>query len=105
MRKLPFNYDNINDVHKEAALEISKMLEELNQPMLGHLVKQKFKVEPIPEYDIKNSKFIMACDAYGIFTSNQGYMVENNVQYPIICINTDIRTLDLLYEGIKSGEA
>ena len=105
MKKSPFNYDNINDVHKEAALEISKMLEELNQPMLGELIKQKFKVVPIPEYDIKNSKFIMACDTYGIFVGNQGYMIEDNIQYPIMSVQTDIRNLDLLYEGIKSGEA
>jgi hypothetical protein len=104
MKIPPFNYDNINDVHKEAAIEISKVLEELNQPMLGHLIKQKFKVVEIPKYDIATNKFLMACDAYGIFTSNQGYMIDNNVQYPIISVQTDVRNLELLYEGIKSGE-
>ena len=64
-------------------------------------IKHRFKIEEIPFYNLENSEFYNYCTKAGLFCAVQGYIHENintpdAVQYPIVCISGDIRTLEKL---------
>ena len=101
-----FNYGDIKEEHKEAAVEIANLIANSGNPMLADLVKQRFKVVEIPRYDINLSPFIDACKEAGIFAAVQGYVQEGSdlekMEYPLISICEDIRKFQKLVTAIKN---
>jgi hypothetical protein len=93
-----FDYGTINSEQKKVAEEIAQLALQMNQPMLAELIKQKFKIVDIPLYDISKTNFINKCKEINVKPSIQGYILEDNLKYPILCLNEDIRTLEKLFE-------
>ena len=92
--KYIFDYGNIKKEHIEAVEEVCKILDESNQNMISELLKAKFKIKKNPKYDITLSLFLNILKNNKINYSIQGYINENNIDYPIINISEDIRKLD-----------
>ena len=101
-----FNYGDITEQHKEAAMEIASLIANSGNEMLAELVKQRFKVVEIPRYDINLSPFIDACKEAGVFAAVQGYLQEGSdlekIEYPLVSICEDIRKLEKLIPAIKN---
>lgn len=101
-----FNYGDISEQHKEAAVEIAGLIANSGNPMLAELVKQRFKIVQVPRYDINQSPFIEACKSAGVFPAVQGYVQEgvdvDKMEYPLISICEDVRKLEKLVEAIKN---
>jgi hypothetical protein len=92
--KYIFDYGNIKKEHIEAVEEVCKILNESNQSMISELLKAKFKIKENPKYDTTLSLFLNILKNNKINYSIQGYINENNIDYPIINISEDIRKLD-----------
>jgi hypothetical protein len=99
--KEPFNYALINDEHKLAAEEIVNLCNQLGQPMIAEVIKNKFELIDRPKYDMEQSDFVKACSEIGIYCSIQGHRIDNGVEYPMVVINEDIRTFEKLFTHIK----
>jgi len=101
-----FNYGDITEQHKEAAMEIASLIANSGNEMLAELVKQRFKVVEITRYDINLSPFIDACKEAGVFAAVQGYLQEGSdlekMEYPLVSICEDIRKLEKLIPAIKN---
>ena len=101
----PFDYGNIKQEHKVAAEEIAALAYQIGQPMLAELIKLKFEIVEIKKYDLEQSEFLNSIKSAGIPWSVQGAMVEgegvDKIQYPLITINQEIRTLDAWFKSIK----
>jgi hypothetical protein len=89
-----FNYDTINESHKEAAEEIFDLLSSSGQPVLAELVKTKFRLLPKNRFDMNNTEFITRCKDSQIFAALQGWITEDGVDYPVVSITEDIRKLE-----------
>jgi hypothetical protein len=101
-----FDYSTLNDDHKTAAAEIAIFLEGQGHREIASVIKHRFKIEEIPFYNLENSEFYNYCQQAGIFCAIQGYVHENvntsdAIQYPIVCISNDIRSLEKLVAVIK----
>lgn len=92
--KYIFDYGNIKKEHIEAIEEVCKILEESNQNMISELLKVKFKIKENPKYDNSLSLFLNILKSNKINYSIQGYINENNIDFPIINISEDLRKLD-----------
>ena len=103
-----FDYGNITDENKAAALEIADMLERQGLKDLAESIKVKFKIKEIPKYDLDKSPIVAALNQVGLFCSIQGYLQEGAepdiMQYPIIAVCSDIRNFEQLIPIIKSME-
>ena len=103
-----FDYGNITDENKAAALEIANMLESQGLKDLAESIKVKFKIKEIPKYDVESSPFVVACKAAGLYCSIQGYVQEgvepNIIQYPLLAVCSDVRNLEKLIPIVKSME-
>ena len=102
-----FDYATINEDHKKAASEIAIFLENQGYSEMASVIKHRFKIEEIPFYNLENSEFYNYCTKAGLFCAVQGYIHENintpdAVQYPIVCISGDIRSLEKLVAVIKN---
>lgn len=100
-----FNYGNITDEHKAAALEIVNIARSTNNDMLAELIAHKFQlVEPV-KYDIADSKFVQACETMKFNYWIQGWVTEGEdkdaVHYPIISITEDVRKLNTFMDMVK----
>jgi hypothetical protein len=101
-----FDYSTLNDDHKTAAAEIAIFLEGQGHSEIASVIKHRFKIEEIPFYNLENSEFYNYCQQAGLFCAIQGYVHENvntpdAIQYPIVCISNDIRSLEKLVAVIK----
>jgi len=101
-----FDYSTLNDDHKTAAAEIAIFLENQGHGELASVIKHRFKIEEIPFYNLENSEFFNYCREAGLFCAVQGYVHENvntpdAIQYPIVCLSDDIRSLERLVAVIK----
>ena len=61
-----------------------------------------FGIVSRPRYDLKESEFVKCCEKANILTITQGYVVDNNIEYPVVFIQDDIRKLNEFIEKIKS---
>jgi hypothetical protein len=50
--KPTFNYGQITQEHKDAAEEISNLLDNMGHPLVADLIKNKFEVTAKPKYNI-----------------------------------------------------
>lgn len=96
-----FDWRDIKPEHQQAAQEIADIMENMNQPMLAELIRQKFKVIPPTRYDLKQSEFVQECSKNNIGIMIQGYVDEGGIQYPLIAITEDIRRLDKFIANVK----
>jgi hypothetical protein len=104
-KKDVFDYGNIKEEHKDAAIEIISILEKLGQGgITSELIKQKFEITEIPKYDVTKSTFGNFCKQKDIFVATQGWVTEEEnlekKQYPYVSVNEDIRKLDDLADFI-----
>jgi hypothetical protein len=103
-----FDYGNITEENKAAALEIATYLESKGLDDIANSIKVKFKIVEIPKYDLESSPIVMALKTAGIFCAVQGYVQEgieqDTIQYPLLSLNADIRHFEALIPIIKSME-
>lgn len=101
-----FDYGNISDENKAAALEIANYLDSQGLSEIATAIKIKFKIVEIPKYSLDASPIVEAFKRAGIYCSVQGYVQEgvapNIIQYPLLSINADIRHFEALIPVIKS---
>jgi hypothetical protein len=102
-----FDYSNLNEDHKKAAVEIAIFLADQGLNEIASVIKHRFKIEEIPFYNLEKSEFYNYCKKAGLFCAVQGYIHENvntpdAIQYPIVCISDDIRSLEKLVAVIKN---
>jgi hypothetical protein len=101
-----FDYGNITDDNKAAALEIANMLSSRGLNDIADAIKIKFKIKEIPKYDVEKSPFVTACKTAGVYCSIQGYAQEgmepNIIQYPLLSLNADIRNFEALIPILKA---
>lgn len=107
--KQPIDVNTITTREKQLIEEICSNLSD-NESLK---IKQKFRIESIPEYDLSKSLFYQACQNNNIWSPNVGFIEEslgtkNAIRYPIIGISEDIRKLEKLtiyilekYKNIK----
>lgn len=104
-----FDYGNLTDENKAAALEIANMLESQGLGDLATSIKIKFKIKEIPKYDLESSPIVSAIKEAGMFCSVQGYLQEGAkpdiIQYPLIAVCADIRHFERLIPIIKSMDS
>lgn len=102
-----FDYGNITDEQKNVVDEIIKILNQFDQPMIAELLRSKFELEPIKEFDLSTSKFVKYCEAAGLRLHIQGTVCEgehpNKISYPILTLQEDVRHLDKLIDFIKNN--
>jgi hypothetical protein len=88
-----FNYEEINDDHKKAALEIARLVEKFHGGDIAMLIKQKFDLVEKTRYDITESPFFKLAKDSGIQINVHGWIEEGGakVHYPLITMCDDIR--------------
>ena len=97
-----FNYDNLNDEHKKAAVEILRLMQQHGDPLIvNELVKKNFALDPMRKINPEESLFVKACKEGGQYVNIQGHVEDNGVLYPVCSITDDIRKLDQLFGVIK----
>jgi hypothetical protein len=96
--KLPFNFDEVNEDHKDAVKEISKILKSLNQNILAEMIEQKFKLVKKPKYEKEESEFIQKAIEFGFNPTEQGITEDNGIEYPIVNIMADVREWNKFWE-------
>jgi len=94
----PFDYNNVNDSQKEAIKEVCDILCERGHDKLSDELKIKFSIVERKKYDIGQSKFIKKCRSIGLNPAYQGFIIENNVEYPLFAVSGDVRVLDTLID-------
>lgn len=101
-----FDYGSINEDHKEAAIEIANWLNSLGLNDVSKELLLRFKIEENKKYDLNQSVFYQLCREAGIYVAGQGVVVEGQGQeateYPLVCINGDIRQLDKFIDFVKN---
>lgn len=98
-----FDYNSITDEHKKAIKEVLAILENFGYDMVSDMIKLKFNITQRPKYDLSTSEFVKCCEKANILTITQGYIIDNSVEYPVVFIQDDIRTLNDFIEKIKLG--
>ena len=99
-----FDYGRLSDEQKDVAKEIIEIVNSMGLDMLSELLKEKFRIVEYPRIDHTQSLFYKKCKEIDIHPSVQGFNRHEGVEYPILCINQDVRSLDLLCEKIKSED-
>lgn len=100
-----FNYDDLNDEHKKAAIEFLSLLEKHKDPLIvTEMVKKQFNLTPKPKFKPDDSLFVQACIKSGTYVNIQGHVEDDGVLYPVCSITDDIRKLDKLFGIIKDFE-
>jgi hypothetical protein len=103
-----FNFDNLNDTHKEAVSEVISILNNrqgIPQHMIIEELKQNFQIEDIPEMDQSTSLWRQLTKDYPIGASIQGYRVEKDkdgkkYKVPHIAFSSDLDVLDDMMKNI-----
>lgn len=100
-----FNYDKVNDVHKEAAQEIVNVLKSMGADIQAELISKKFKlVEPIT-YKLSESHMMTMLEKHGLPVMIQGFILENDMQYQIVNVMGDIRVWNSFFEKYIKNES
>jgi hypothetical protein len=103
--KKVFNYDTINETHKEAAQEIVDVLKSMGSEIQAELVSKKFKlVEPIT-YKLSESSMVTMLEKHGLPVMIQGFTLENDMQYQIVGVMGDIRLWNSFFEKYIKNES
>ena len=89
-----FNTDNLKDEHREIIKDIVDYLSENGNELLAILIGKRYKLEPTQKYDIKDTITVDFCNKSNMPYSIQGYVNENNIDYPLVTISGDIRKFE-----------
>lgn len=98
-----FDYNSITDEHRKAVKEVLNILEKFGYDMVTDMIKIQFGITQRPKYNLQDSEFIKCCEKANIIPIIQGYLVDNNVEYPVVFIQDDIRKLNDFIEKIRLG--
>lgn len=106
--KQVFDYGHINEDHTNAIQEAINLAKSQGLKDFANFLERKFKIVPIKQYDISQSKFCKAANKAGIRCAIQGTLVsgqdEQAIEYPVISICEEVRDLEKIYETIKNEE-
>jgi hypothetical protein len=101
-----FDYGDIKPEHKEAVTEVARLaMLQGNKDFANQLFSQ-FQIVAPNKFDFENeSTFIVACNKAGLRYFVQGWKKDSlepdAMQWPMVSITDDIRTLDNLVKIIK----
>lgn len=93
-----FNYDKINEVHKEAAQEIVDILKSTGAEIQAELISKKFKLVEPTRYKLSDSKILMELQNTGLPVSTQGFIKEGDFEYQIVSVIGDVRLWNEFYK-------
>lgn len=100
-----FNYGELNEDHKKAAIEILNLLQTIKDPdIVSELIKEHFALTTKPKYDHSNSPFLKICEEINLPCNIQGWVEDNGVMYPLFILSGDIRKLDELIAKVLSNK-
>lgn len=100
-----FNYDKINETHKEAAQEIVDVLKSVGAEIQAELVSKKFKLVEPTRYKLSESTILKLMEQHGMPVSIQGYTTENDMQYQIVNVIADVRVWNSFCEKYIKNES
>ena len=98
-----FDYGELNknkDITKAVAEVINQCKNECVSSDIIKNLEVKFKIKEPKKYNMENSPFLNWINSKGIDVSIQGFVKEGSgddeIHFPIICINEDIRKMEAL---------
>jgi hypothetical protein len=95
--------DDITPDMKKVAESIALTCEEFGSQFLADTIRTQYKLKHIERYNMeKNSIFYNFAKVNKINVKQQGWIKENNIMYPLVAIDEDIRKLDNLVKKIIS---
>ena len=102
--KEPFNYDNTNDDHMDAINEVLSIIKARpNVPIsfIEEEIKQKLKIENIPERDLKQGLWYHLTEDFihdGMNPTSMGHVIKveegHKVKVPLLSITADLDKLN-----------
>ena len=102
--KEPFNYDNTNNDHTDAVNEVLSIIKARpNVPIsfIEEEIKQKFKIENIPERDLKQGLWYHLTEDFihdGMNPTLMGHVIKveegHKVKVPLLSITADLDKLN-----------
>lgn len=96
-----FDYLNVTNGEKKTILECAEYVEKMGYKDVSDKIKKHFQIVEKPIYNIADSKFYQKALKSNIYLNIQGYVEEENVKYPYVSLNCDIRDLDKFLEAIE----
>ena len=102
--KEPFNYDNTNNDHTDAVNEVLSIIKARpNVPIsfIEEEIKQKFKIEEVPERDLKQGLWYYLTEDFihdGMNPTLMGHVIKveegHKVKVPLLSITADLDKLN-----------
>lgn len=103
-----FDFGSVNEQHQAAAKEISEWLRGYGMTEIADEILRRYKIDPLPSYDLEQSEFFRLAREAGIFVAGQGTLVEgegkDKMQYPLVAISGDIRKMDEFIKFVKNSK-
>ena len=98
-----FDYGELNK-NKDITKAVAEVINQCkNEGVSSDIIKNlevKFKIKEPKKYNMENSPFLNWINSKGIDVSIQGFVkegsVDDEIHFPIICINEDIRKMEAL---------
>ena len=98
-----FDYGELNK-NKDITKAVAEVINQCkNEGVSSDIIKNlevKFKIKEPKKYNMENSPFLNWINSKGIDVSIQGFVKEGSgddeIHFPIICINEDIRKMEAL---------
>lgn len=98
MREDIYNYAGITDSDKRVVKEVCRLCEEQGYHDFSNHLKGVFQLEKRERYNPETNKFFKKCKEKNVHLNYQGYMVEDNVEYPLFAFSGDLRQLEKLLD-------
>lgn len=102
-----FDFGSINEQHQSAAKEIAEWLKMQGLTEASDEILRRYKIDPIPTYDITQSIFYQYAQKANLYVAGQGTLVEgegkDKMQYPLVAVCGDIRKMDEFINVIKNS--
>jgi hypothetical protein len=103
--KQTFDYGSITDQHKEAVEEVANLARQMGNHTFAEFINHKFNVVEPKRFNVDDSEFYRLCKENGINMFLQGYHQDgigpDQIEYPVVSITEDIRTMDAFVAKIK----
>lgn len=102
-----FDFGSINEQHQSAAKEISGWLKSLGLTEVSEEILRRYKIDPIPSYNLDESEFYQLATKAGFYVAGQGTLIEgegkDKIQIPLVAISGDIRKLNDFINIVKNS--
>ena len=103
MMKQTHGDDDITADIKRVAESIALTCEDWGAQHIADEIRTQYKLKSIDRFDMeKNSIFYNFAKVNKINVKQQGWIKENNMMYPLVSVDEDIRKLDNLVKKIIS---